>query len=100
MGKDNRTQVQSMLAVVFLDMASITIRRLEDSTKRKLRIRASRNGRSMEEEARQILRVALTEKSAPEMNLVESIRRIVEPLGGINLPEIPRGPMRPPPTFD
>ena len=81
-------------------MASITIRRLEDSTKRKLRIRASRNGRSMEEEARQILKGALSEKSAPVPNLVEAIRRIVDPLGGINLPDIPRGPMRPPPTFE
>jgi len=81
-------------------MASITIRRLEDSTKRKLRIRASRNGRSMEEEARQILKGALSEKSAPVPNLVEAIRRIVDPLGGINLPDIPRRPMRPPPTFE
>jgi antitoxin FitA len=81
-------------------MASITIRRLEDSTKRKLRVRASRNGRSMEEEARQILKGALSEKSAPVPNLVEAIRRIVDPLGGINLPDIPRGPMRPPPTFE
>jgi plasmid stability protein len=80
-------------------MASITIRRLEDSTKKKLRIRASRNGRSMEEEARQILKGALAEKNAPGLNIVESIRRIVEPLGGIELPEIKRGPMRPPPTF-
>jgi antitoxin FitA len=81
-------------------MASITIRRLEDSTKQKLRVRASRNGRSMEEEARQILKLTLTGKSTPGLNLAESIRRIVEPLGGIELPDIPRGPMRPPPTFD
>ncbi len=54
----------------------------------------------MEEEARQILRVALAEKRESEENIVESIRRIVEPIGGINLPDIPRGPMRPPPTFD
>lgn len=81
-------------------MASITIRRLEDATKQRLRVRASRNGRSMEEEARQILKVALSEKSAPGLNLVESIRKIVAPLGGINLPHVPRGPMRPPPNFE
>jgi len=81
-------------------MASITIRRLEDSTKQRLRVRASRNGRSMEEEARQILRVALSEKSAPGLNLVESIRKIVAPLGGIDLPDVPRDPMRPPPNFE
>ena len=81
-------------------MASITIRRLEETTKKRLRIRAARNGRSMEEEARQILKVALSEKNAPELNLAESIRRRFAPLGGLNLPEIPRDPMRSPPKFD
>ena len=80
-------------------MASITIRRLEDSTKQRLRVRASQNGRSMEEEARQILKVALTGKGAIRLNLVESIRKKIDPLGGVNLPKIPRGPMRPPPNF-
>jgi plasmid stability protein len=81
-------------------MASITIRRLEDSTKQRLRVRASKNGRSMEEEARQILKVALREKAVPEVSLYESIRRIIDPLGGVRLPDVPRGPMRPPPNFD
>ena len=36
-------------------MASITIRKFDDSAKAKLRIRAAQNGRSMEEEARAIL---------------------------------------------
>ena len=80
-------------------MASITIRRLEDATKQRLRVRASRNGHSMEEEARQILKVALAKKPAPELNLVESIRSKFAPLGFVNLPDIPRGPMRPPPRF-
>src|SRR5258708_26869187 len=39
-------------------MASITIRQLEDDLKRRLRLRAARNGRSMEDEARTILRNA------------------------------------------
>jgi plasmid stability protein len=81
-------------------MASITIRRLEESTKKRLRMRASHNGRSMEEEARQILRCALAMQSAPGLNIVESIRSKFAPLGFVDLPEIPRGPMREPPTFD
>ena len=81
-------------------MASITIRRLEDSTKQRLRVRASRNKRSMEEEARQILKAALSQKSTSGSNFVKAIRAIVEPLGGIELPDIPRSPMRPPPKFD
>ncbi len=40
------------------EVASITIRRLEDSVKAKLKIRAAENGRSMEEEVRHILRLA------------------------------------------
>jgi phosphopantothenoylcysteine decarboxylase / phosphopantothenate---cysteine ligase len=39
-------------------MASITIRRLDDGSKRRLRLRAARHGRSMEDEARTILRQA------------------------------------------
>src|SRR5262245_36316979 len=39
-------------------MASITIRQLDDDLKRRLRLRAARNGRSMEDEARTILRNA------------------------------------------
>ena len=42
-------------------MASITIRQLDDALKRRLRLRAARNGRSMEDEARTILRHAAAE---------------------------------------
>ncbi len=41
-------------------MASITIRNLEEPLKARLRIRAATHGRSMEEEARDILRNVLT----------------------------------------
>ena len=41
------------------DMASLLIRGLNDELKRQLRLRAAGNGRSMEEEVRQILRHAL-----------------------------------------
>ena len=39
-------------------MASLTIRRLDDELKKRLRLRAARHGRSMEDEARVILRQA------------------------------------------
>jgi phosphopantothenoylcysteine decarboxylase/phosphopantothenate--cysteine ligase len=46
-------------------MASITIRQLDDELKQRLRLRAVRNGRSMEDEARTILRqVAALESEA------------------------------------
>jgi len=44
-------------------MASITIRNLDEATKRSLRERAARNGRSMEEEVRLLLRAASSETS-------------------------------------
>ena len=39
-------------------MASLTVRQLDDKLKRQLRLRAARNGRSMEDEIRVILRAA------------------------------------------
>ena len=69
-------------------MASITIRRLEDSVKAKLQLRAASHGRSMEEEARAILRAGLKAKHAPPLDLAQSIRRYVEPFGGVEL-ELP-----------
>ena len=44
-------------------MATITIRQLDEKTKTRLRVRAAHHGRSMEEEAREILRSALTSSS-------------------------------------
>jgi phosphopantothenoylcysteine decarboxylase / phosphopantothenate---cysteine ligase len=45
-------------------MASITIRQLDDDLKQRLRLRAARNGRSMEDEVRTILRGAGEEAGA------------------------------------
>jgi phosphopantothenoylcysteine decarboxylase / phosphopantothenate---cysteine ligase len=47
-------------------MASLTIRKLDDGLKRRLRLRAARNGRSMEDEARTILRSAAGEELKAE----------------------------------
>lgn len=80
-------------------MTSITIRNLDDGLKRRLRLRAAAHDRSMEEEARDILRCALAEEPVPGDNLADRIRRRVEPLGGFELPPFPRGPMRDPPDF-
>lgn len=81
-------------------MASITIRRLDDSVKARLRIQAARHGRSMEEEARQVLTAALQKEPKRTLNLGEAIRRRIEPLGGVELDIPERLPVRPPPTFE
>ena len=78
-------------------MASITIRNLDEQTKGRLRVRAAHHKRSMEEEARHILRASLAEGRAIPGNLVEAIRRRFEPLGGVELPLPPREPIREPP---
>lgn len=80
-------------------MASITIRNLDDEVKTRLRVRAADNGRSMEEEARLILRDAVGRKPPPR-NLASAIRTRIAPLGGVDLELPPRGPGREPPSFD
>jgi antitoxin FitA len=81
-------------------MASITIRRLDDAVKTRLRIRAASHGRSMEAEARHLLSAALSEEPKRPLNLVESVRRRIAPLGGVDLELPPREPMREPPDFE
>ena len=75
-------------------MASITIRQLEASTKTRLRMRAASHGRSMEQEAREILKVVLTTEKTGPSNLADSIRRRFQALGGVELPDLPRELMR------
>ena len=77
-------------------MPSIVIRNLDETTKRKLKIRAATNGRSMEQEAREILKGALALKSKKRANLAERIRNIFTPLGGVELERLPREAIRDP----
>ena len=80
-------------------MASITVRNLEEGLKRRLRIRAAENGRSMEQEARDILKAALYAQPTTGEDLVRAIRDRFAPLGGVELELPPREPMREPPDF-
>ena len=80
-------------------MASLTIRKLDESTKAKLRIRAAHNRRSMEEEARAILREALAMDALSATDLVDVIQGHFKPLGGIELQLPRRGGIRKPPRF-
>lgn len=78
-------------------MASITIRNLDEQTKERLRVRAAHQGRSMEDEARNIIRAALSRDVSSSKNLALAIRKRFEPLGGVELELPARESMREPP---
>lgn len=76
-------------------MASITIRNLDDNIKQRLRVRAAVNGRSMEEEAREILRRVMGERAAT-LNLAEAISARLTPGMRADLAPAPREAIREP----
>ncbi|KAI9130531.1 FitA-like ribbon-helix-helix domain-containing protein [Acaryochloris sp. CCMEE 5410] len=63
-------------------MASITIRNLDEDIKTKLRVQAAQNNRSMEEEARIILRQALAQA---EPNIADLALQLFGQDNGIEL---------------
>lgn len=68
-------------------MATLTIRGLDDSTQAQLRVRAARNGRSMEEEVRVILRASVSEPQVPH-GFGTRIHARFATIGGVEL-ELP-----------
>lgn len=75
-------------------MASITVRNLQESTKRRLKVRAAENGRSMEQEVREIIESALRQQNIDRpktgAELAESIHRRFARLGGVELERLPK----------
>ena len=86
---------------IIADMANLTVPGLDDAVKDRLRVRAAGHGRSMGEEAREILAAALTTDSDSEVrrNLAQLIRRRICPSGGIELTLRSREPIRRPVIF-
>ena len=80
-------------------MSSITIRNLSDTVKQNLRVRAALYGRSMEEEARTILRNAVEQDAPSSAALLQRIRDRFVALGDVDLPQPPREAMREPPNL-
>jgi plasmid stability protein len=76
-------------------MSTITIRQLEPDIAKQLEQRAAQHGHTIEAEIKAILKSVLV----MEPNLVEAIEKHFVHLGKFELPEIPREPMRPLPTF-
>ena len=90
--------MQSLISLQGRTVASLTIRNLDEQTKARLRVHAAHRKRSMEDEARNILRAALAGGEAVPPNLAEAIRRRFRPLGGVELRLPEREPMREPPA--
>ena len=67
-------------------MASLSVRKLDDDTLKQLRIRAAQHGVSMEEEVRQIIKLAV---STPERLGDLAVRLFAPAYGGteLDLPE-------------
>ena len=80
-------------------MASMTIRNLDDALKRRLRVRAAQRGKSMEEEAREILRSALSQEDISSSSLSSTIHGRFAELGGVDLQLPEREPLRQPPEL-
>lgn len=74
-------------------MASLTIRKLDETTKRKLRTRAARHGHSMEQEAREILKTELNKPEEYPKDLGKAIHDLFAPYGGLELEIPPREPI-------
>ncbi len=82
-------------------MAQLVVRKLENSVKTRLQRRARRNGRSMEEEVRDILRAAVQkEETKSEFGLGTELAALFADIGlDEPIPEL-RGFEIEPPTFE
>ncbi len=80
-------------------MATMTIRNIDDMLKSRLRVRAAVHGRSMEDEARDILRAALSTEAPRPRDLGQAIHERFMAIGGIDLPDVQREMIREPLDF-
>jgi antitoxin FitA len=80
-------------------MASLTIRGLDESLKSQLRVEAAREGISMEEAARQILRRALATPDADTGGLGSRVHRYFVEVDAYDLELLPRSMSRPIPDL-
>lgn len=76
-------------------MSTLTVRNLDDDLKTRLRVRAAQNGRSMEAEAREILRTSLATQPRTGLGTMIHSRFVGLGLDDLELPprdELPRAP--------
>lgn len=76
-------------------MATLLSRKIDAPLHARLKERAARQGRSLEEQARELLRLAVArEEAAPAEPLGDLARRLFEPLGGVDL-DVPKRSLDP-----
>jgi plasmid stability protein len=80
-------------------MNNITIQNFDDDLKNRLQKRAEYYGRSLEEEAEEILRTVLIENTLEPLNLASAIERRFAHFSDFELPNITREPLREPPNL-
>lgn len=81
-------------------MAQFVVRNIEEAVKARLQRRARRNGRSMEEEVRDILRNAVNEPEAPLVGLGTELAALFSRIAiDVQIPEL-RGHSIEPPLFN
>jgi antitoxin FitA len=83
-----------------VDMAQVIVRNLEDAVKRKLKRRALRHGRSMEEEVRDILRDAVKDDTRRSGGFGTEAAKLFRGIGLTKPIQELRGYTIKPPKFD
>ncbi|MCF4967819.1 FitA-like ribbon-helix-helix domain-containing protein [Nostoc sp. CMAA1605] len=81
-------------------MNSVTISNLDENIKNILQQQAEKNGRSVEAEIKEILRIALTENQQHPINIVTMLEKRFAHLGEFEISEIQREAIRPIPNFE
>ena len=80
-------------------MSPITLTYLEPQITERLQQRAAKNGRTIEAEIAAILESVLNPEPPQPSGLATSIQRRFADIEDFEIPEIPREPIRTPPTF-
>lgn len=81
-------------------MTTLTVRGIPEAEKEALRVRAAKNGHSMEAELRRIIHETLKSETTEEYGLGSAIHRRFKPFGDVKLELHPDYPVREPPLFE
>jgi antitoxin FitA len=82
-------------------MTHITLNQLEPQLTQRLQQRASQNGRTIEAEITAILASVLIPETSQQstLDLATALEQRFASIGGFDLPDLPREPIRTPPPF-